>query len=55
MSNEPIIKFRPEGKPEQFGREWLKGKPAEVIEEARQKGHLADLMAGKKPAPPEVQ
>lgn len=44
MSNEPIIKFKPAGKPEQLTRADLKGLTAEEIEDARQKGHLEGLL-----------
>ena len=52
---ERIIKFRPEGKPEQLRREDLKGMSPEDINRAREGGHLADLLAGKKPAPAEPE
>jgi hypothetical protein len=53
MSNEPVIPFRKQGRPEQLTREQLKGMQPEEIDRARLGGHLDDLMSGKKPQPAE--
>jgi hypothetical protein len=53
MPDDEVIPFRPKGKPEQLTREQLKNLTPEEINEAREKGHLADVLAGKKPPKPD--
>ena len=48
---EPVIPFR-KGRPQQLTREDLKTMTPEEINKARRGGHLADLLAGKKPPSP---
>jgi hypothetical protein len=51
--SDDVIPFRPKGKPEQLSIEQVRAMKPEEVEEARQKGHLEDLLkrGPKKPAP----
>lgn len=57
--SDDVIPFNPKGKPEQLTKEQLKAMykagQTDEIDRARKGGHLADVMAGKKSAPPEVK
>lgn len=54
MSSDDVIPFRPKARPEQLGIEQVRAMKPEEVEEARQKGHLDDLMKrGPKKPPPD--